>query len=127
VWQDITTLCERCYRELERFLMRRVRSPDTDTLPGPGDDVIRRRGDGARGMPRGRGDGALGRPNRRNHFVPTIGGRVMLQSLWAGRSVVDSVYAEVQPGEAGGGTCHRLRHASIQAFAVEKDVASLDQ
>ena len=28
MWKDITTLCERYYRELERFLLRRVHSPD---------------------------------------------------------------------------------------------------
>jgi hypothetical protein len=51
----------------------------------------------------------------------------MLQTLWAGRSVADSVRVEVQPGEAGGETRNRLRHVSIQAVAVEEDVASLDQ
>ena len=73
MWKDITTLCEGYYRELERFLLRRVHSPDIDGLPGPSDDVIRRGEDEARGMPRGRGDGALGRRNGRSHFVPTIG------------------------------------------------------
>jgi RNA polymerase sigma factor (sigma-70 family) len=28
MWKDVTTLCERYYRELERFLLRRVHSPD---------------------------------------------------------------------------------------------------
>ena len=43
--KDITTLCERYYRELERFLLRRVHSTDADGLPGPRNDVIRRGGD----------------------------------------------------------------------------------
>jgi hypothetical protein len=51
----------------------------------------------------------------------------MLQSLWAGRSVMDFVHVEVQLGEAGGETCNRLRRVSILAFAVEEDVASPDQ
>jgi hypothetical protein len=73
MWKDITTLCERYYRELERFLLRRVHSPDIDDLPGPRNDVIRGREDEARGTPRGRGDCALGRRNGSSHFVPTIG------------------------------------------------------
>jgi len=28
MWKDITTLCERYYRDLQRFLLRRVHSPD---------------------------------------------------------------------------------------------------
>lgn len=28
MWKDITTLCERYYRDLQRFLLRRVHSAD---------------------------------------------------------------------------------------------------
>jgi hypothetical protein len=127
MWKDITTLCERYYRELERFLLRRVHSPDTDALPGPGNDVIRRRGDEERGNATWKRGRCFGIPKWERSFRSDDGGRVMLQTLWSGRSVVDFAHVEVQPGEAGGGTCNRLPYVSILASAVEEDVASLDQ